>query len=41
MRKAFEEVIYGERPVGTYQGSDLETVFFKAAGVPLDMRIRV
>lgn len=40
-RKAFEEVIYKERPVGCYLGSDVETVFFKAAGVPLDMRIRV
>ncbi len=41
MRRAFEETIYKERRVGCYQGSDAETTFFKAAGVPLDMRIRV
>ncbi|WP_158307228.1 hypothetical protein [Simkania negevensis] len=41
MRKAFEEIIHKERPVGCYQGSDVETAFFKAARVPLDMRIRV
>jgi hypothetical protein len=41
MRKAFEEIIHKERPVGCYQGSDVETAFFKTARVPLDMRIRV
>jgi len=40
MRKTFEK-IHQARPVGSYPGSHIDTAFFLAADVPLDMRIRV
>ena len=40
VREAFK-IVHKEKNKDRYFGSDIETIFFNAAGVPLDMRIKV